>query len=99
MPDPTPKKFYLTSEFWFSGLAALLGLLFMSGLVGAGTPLDHFMGIAATTLGAMGYSVSRGLAKGATPAAAVQINPAPAIMIGAPVVAPAPDPAAPLPGS
>ncbi|MDD9866040.1 MAG: hypothetical protein OXS32_06830 [Verrucomicrobiales bacterium] len=59
----TVKSGYKTTEFWFSSIAALLGILFASGAVAEGGSIEKVMGMAATVLAGLGYSVSRGLSK------------------------------------
>ncbi len=58
-----PKPGYKTTEFWFSVIAALVGLLFASGAISTGSQLDQVLGLIATILSALGYSVARGIAK------------------------------------
>ena len=57
------KPGYKTTEFWFTSAAAILGLLFASGVISDGSQIDKVLGMASTVLAGMGYSVSRGLAK------------------------------------
>jgi len=57
------KPGYKTTEFWFTSAAAVLGLLFASGVISDGSQIDKVLGMASTLLASMGYSVSRGLAK------------------------------------
>lgn len=57
------KSGYKTTEFWFTTLAQLIGILFASGVVGEGTLLAQALGIATTVLSTIGYQVSRGIAK------------------------------------
>lgn len=59
------KPGYKTTEFWLTSVASLLGLLFASGIIAPeGTDgLSKAFALIATALTAMGYSVSRGLAK------------------------------------
>jgi len=59
------KPGYRTSEFWLSLAAAVVGLLMMSGVLGAGTQMEQIAGMAAQVLATMGYSFSRGKAKSA----------------------------------
>ena len=69
MSDETPTTVisgYKTTEFWFSSIAALLGILFASGAVAEGGSIEKVMGLAATVLAGLGYSVSRGLSKKAS---------------------------------
>lgn len=58
-----PKKGIKTTEFWFSTVAAVVGLLYASGLIAPDSGGDKMLGLVATVLAAMGYTVSRGLAK------------------------------------
>lgn len=53
---------YRTTEFWLSTIAVLIGAVMASGLAES-SPVMRVAGIAATVLGAMGYSVSRGMSK------------------------------------
>lgn len=60
------KPGYKTTEFWLSLAAILIGAVMASGMLdGLGT--DHWavkaIGIAASVLGALGYSASRALTK------------------------------------
>lgn len=57
------KPGYKSTEFYLSALASIVGLLFASGLVESGTAFDQVLGFIAMALTAMGYSVSRGIAK------------------------------------
>jgi hypothetical protein len=57
------KPGYKTTEFWLSSVAALVGILVASGAVADGTPLAKVVALITTTLTAMGYSISRGIAK------------------------------------
>jgi len=52
-----------TSEFWLSLAAMLVGAIVTSGALTPGSPWEKLVGIAAMVLAAMGYSVSRGIAK------------------------------------
>lgn len=53
-----------TTEFWLSALSAVVGVVLASGLA-EDTPVMRIAGMAALVLSAMGYSVSRGMAKAA----------------------------------
>lgn len=59
------KPGYKTTEFWLSLASMLVGAVFASGLLGqTATPIDdQLLGIIATVLGALGYTVSRTLVK------------------------------------
>lgn len=63
LPTPSVKPGYKTSEFWLTVAASVIGLLLASGLIHAGTPIDRVVGLAASVLGTLGYTVSRGIAK------------------------------------
>lgn len=69
------RKGYVTTEFWLSLAAVLIGAVMASGVLDSlGT--DHWavkvVGIAATILGALGYTAARGFVKvGEAKAAAV----------------------------
>jgi len=58
-----PKAGFKTTEFWFSTVAAVLGILFASGAVAEGSSIDKMMGLVTTVLAGLGYTVSRGMAK------------------------------------
>ena len=60
-----PKPGYKTTEFWLSALCAVGSLLWGAGVLnpeGAGTANQVFVFVA-SALAALGYTVSRGLAK------------------------------------
>ena len=57
------KAGYKTTEFWLTVVASIVGLLFASGAIAEGSDLDKIMGMGATVLAGMGYSVSRGISK------------------------------------
>jgi hypothetical protein len=57
------KPGYKTTEFWLSLAAVVVGLLFASGVVADGSAFDKVLGLAASVLGALGYSVSRAKVK------------------------------------
>lgn len=59
----TVKPGYKTTEFWLSAVAAIVGILLTSGVLVEGNSITQVVGIIATALSAMGYSVSRGNAK------------------------------------
>ena len=61
------KPGYQTTEFWLTLLAQLVGFAYMSGAIGAGTPVDKILGLVVTMLTAAGYTVSRGMAKVGAP--------------------------------
>ena len=61
--EDEPKKGIKTTEFWFSAVAAIVGLLYASGTIAPESGGDKMLGLVATVLAAMGYTVSRGMAK------------------------------------
>jgi hypothetical protein len=61
--EDEPKKGIKTTEFWFSAVAAIVGLLYASGVIAPDSGGDKILGLAATVLAAMGYTISRGIAK------------------------------------
>jgi len=61
--EEEPKKGIKTTEFWFSAVAAIVGLLYASGVIAPDSGGDKMLGLVATVLAAMGYTVSRGMAK------------------------------------
>ena len=67
-PSPTPspdepKAGYRTTEFWLKILAILLTALYASGIIPTDSTTAKVVAIVATMLGALGYTVSRTLAK------------------------------------
>lgn len=65
-PVAVTKPGYKTTEFWLTGAASLLGILFASGVVSDGGPLAKVLGLAVTLLGTLGYAVARTKAKSAS---------------------------------
>ena len=61
--EDEPKKGIRTTEFWFSAVAAIVGLLYASGVIAPDSGGDKILGLVATILSAMGYTISRGIAK------------------------------------
>ena len=57
------KPGWKTTEFWLSAAATVIGLLFASGAIAEGGQADRWLGLVASALASLGYSVSRGLAK------------------------------------
>ncbi len=68
------KKGYQTTEFWLSLAAMALTALYASGVLAGTVPLA-IAGIAATILGALGYTVSRTGAKKMEMQQTVQVKP------------------------
>lgn len=65
-PIPAPTKpGYKTTEFWLKCAALLLTALFASGAIPTSGTAATIAAIAATMLGALGYTVSRSLVKAA----------------------------------
>ena len=58
------KTGYKTTEFWLAAAAAVVGLLLTSGAFEATGGVVKALGVAAAALASVGYSVSRGKAKG-----------------------------------
>ena len=63
---------YMTTEFWMTLAAVIIGFLVSSELGDETTWVGKILGIAATVLAALGYSVSRAMVK----RAAIQNPPA-----------------------
>lgn len=59
----TVKPGYKTSEFWLKLAAVLLTALYASDVIPTGGPVSKVAAIAATMLGAIGYTVVRGMVK------------------------------------
>ncbi len=62
------KAGWKTSEFWLSTTALLLGQLYASGVISDGGTVSKVAGLAVSVLATLGYTVSRGAAKGKLPA-------------------------------
>ena len=63
------KPGYRTTEFWLTLAANILGSFLASGVIETDSQAMRICGVAAMILTSMGYSVSRGMAKGSTPPA------------------------------
>lgn len=61
--EKTVRPGWRTSEFWLSTAAAILGALFASGAIGEGGTVAKILGMAATILSTLGYTVARTKAK------------------------------------
>ena len=57
------KPGYKTTEFWLSTVATAVGLLVASGIVPATGTFSQVIGLICGVLGALGYTVSRGMVK------------------------------------
>lgn len=57
------KPGYRTTEFWFTTLAQIVGLLTASGAFSDDSIIAKIVGLATMALSTMGYQVSRGMAK------------------------------------
>jgi len=57
------KPGYKTTEFWLSVVAMVIGAAFASGVFPAESAGDKILGLAATVLSALGYTVSRTMVK------------------------------------
>jgi hypothetical protein len=57
------KPGWQTTEFWLSLAATAVGLLFASGVLAPESGAERWLGLVASALTSLGYSVSRGLAK------------------------------------
>lgn len=57
------KPGYKTTEFWLSVVAMVIGASFASGVFPAESAGDKILGLAATVLSALGYTVSRTMVK------------------------------------
>jgi hypothetical protein len=52
-----------TTEFWLTLVAMIVSTLAASGGLDPSSPVAKIVGLAAAVLAAMGYSISRGIAK------------------------------------
>ena len=57
------KPGYKTTEFWLSTIAMTIGALMASGIVETDSSFDKALGLAATILASLGYTVSRTMVK------------------------------------
>ena len=57
------KKGVATSEFWLTLAAVICGFLLSSGLIGDESTSGKVIAFAASSLTALGYSISRGMVK------------------------------------
>ena len=57
------KPGYKTTEFWLTLAATAVGALLASGVIEAGSAWDKAVGVVVSVLGALGYTVARGMAK------------------------------------
>ena len=57
------KPGYKTTEFWLATVTAIVGILFASDVFPAEPSGEKVLGLAASVLASLGYSVSRGMAK------------------------------------
>lgn len=62
-PSAPAKPGYKTSEFWLSLAAALLGAALTAGLFPDTSPWAKILGVFASVLSALGYTVSRSIVK------------------------------------
>lgn len=62
-PQTQPVKGYKSSEFWFSVATFIVGAVLASGAIGEQTQAFKILAYASSTLAALGYTVSRGIAK------------------------------------
>ncbi len=70
------KPGFKTSEFWLKLAAMVLTAIYASGALTGNTALA-VAGIAATILGALGYTVSRTIVKSKEAASSIEIKPVP----------------------
>jgi hypothetical protein len=63
-PVTPPKPGWKTSELWLKVAAIALSALFASGVIPTSGPVAQVTAIAATMLGALGYTVARSYVKG-----------------------------------
>lgn len=61
--EPTTKSGYKTTEFWLSLAAMAVGVAFASDFFPIESGGDKILGLAATVLAALGYTVSRSIVK------------------------------------
>jgi len=58
------KPGYLTTEFWLSAAAILIGGLIASDIIPIGSDIHKVLIFASTVLSALGYTLARGFVKG-----------------------------------
>lgn len=57
------KPGYKTTEFWLATAAMIVGALFASGIFPAESSGERVLGLAASILASLGYTVSRAMVK------------------------------------
>lgn len=57
------KPGWKTTEFWFSIVAAVVGFMFAAGVIEPGGAWDRVLGLIASALVALGYTVKRSTVK------------------------------------
>ena len=57
------KPGYKSTEFWLSTAAVILGVFVSSGILGADSPVSKIIGMAISTLAALGYTGARAIVK------------------------------------
>ena len=62
------KPGWKTTEFWLAGMAQLIGILLMSGVIESGGTFDKAVALVVMALSSMGYSSSRASVKRAASA-------------------------------
>jgi len=62
-PAPAVKAGYKTTEFWLSAVAIVAGMVASAGVIPEGGVTAKVFGLVVTILGALGYTVSRTMAK------------------------------------
>lgn len=68
------QKGYKSTEFWMSLAAVLVGALLSSGVLADGSVWAQALGVVASMLGALGYTVSRSYVKAAESKSAVLLE-------------------------
>lgn len=63
-PSDSTKSPIKTSEFWLTCAAVLVGALYTSGAFTMGGPADKVLGVVATLLAALGYTVPKDVGAG-----------------------------------
>lgn len=61
------KKGYKTTEFWLSLAVTVISFAFASGIIPTGSAIEQGLSFISAALAALGYTVSRGIAKKGSP--------------------------------
>lgn len=61
--EPVTPKGIKTTEFWLTAASMIISLVYMSGVLVDGSAAEKGVAMVASALVALGYNISRGIAK------------------------------------